>query len=342
MTTSDTDAPLEQYFRAVTDADTFAGTDLVLGLVDEGIPVAKINAEVLVPAQIRVGRLWEEGKWSVADEHAATAVTETALLALSAAAGRRRRRQGRHVALTCGEGEWHTLPARMVSALAAASDIRVSMLGPSLPAEQLGRRLRAGDVDLVALSCTMPTNLIGAARSIAAAHDAGVPVLAGGRAFGNTARRAYAIGADAWASDPAALMTAAPSLSGRSSDVPPEVQLLDAVSAATIEVAYERMLTAFPRLAQMTPSQQAHTREDFRWMARYTAAALLTDDATILDDFLSWLCHLLDGRVPAAVIKACAHLAADAFEQDAPAGAGLLRGAADRMTRTTTRTEEEL
>ena len=30
MTTSGTDGPLEQYFRAVTDADMFAGTDLVL------------------------------------------------------------------------------------------------------------------------------------------------------------------------------------------------------------------------------------------------------------------------------------------------------------------------
>jgi methanogenic corrinoid protein MtbC1 len=333
MTAPAAGAALEEYFRTVAQADTFAGTDLVLGLLDEGVPVGEIVAEVLVPAQTRVGRMWEQGRWSVADEHAATAVTETALLALSAATGRRRRGPGRHVVLTCGEGEWHTLPARMVWTLAAGSDLRVTMLGPSLPAEHLARRLQADRVDLLALSCTMPTNLIGAARSIAAAHDAGVPVLVGGRAFGGSARRAHAVGADAWAADPAALVAEPAPLSGRACEVPPEALLLDAVGATAVEAAYRRMVAAFPRLAQMSPAGQAHTREDVRWMARFSAAALLTGDASILDEYLSWLCRLLDGRVPAAVITACAHLAAETFEPDAPTGAGLLREAAGRMAR---------
>jgi methanogenic corrinoid protein MtbC1 len=335
MTTSSRGDPLEEYFRSLTDVDAFGATDLVLGLLDEGTPVERITAEVLVPAQIRVGQMWEQGKWSVADEHAATAVTETALLALSAAAGRRHRGGGRHVVVACGEGEWHTLPARMASTVAASSDARVTVLGPSLPAEHLGRRMQAGDVDLLALSCTMPTNLIGAARSIGAAHEAGVPVIVGGRAFGGTAQRAHAIGADAWAAEAAALLVATPELAGRSSSVPSEVLTLDAVSETTVTLAYERMAAAFPRLSQMSPLQQARTREDFKWMARFTAATLLTGDVTILDDFLSWLCGLLSGRVPTTVIVTSAHLIADALEPDAPNGAELLRGAAARIERQT-------
>lgn len=68
----------------------------------------------------------------------------------------------------------------MAAAVAAAGDVRVTVLGPSMPADQLGRRLEAGDVDVLALSCTLPTNLLGAARCVIAAHRVGVPVIAGG------------------------------------------------------------------------------------------------------------------------------------------------------------------
>jgi methanogenic corrinoid protein MtbC1 len=336
MSTSGTKGSLDAYFRSLTDVDAFGATDLVLGLLDDGTRVESITSDVLVPAQIRVGQMWEQGQWSVADEHAATAVTETALLALSAAAGRPHKGSGQHVAVACGEGEWHTLPARMVSTVAAGSDIRVSMLGPSLPAEHLGRRLQAGDIDLLALSCTMPTNLIGAARSVAAAHDAGVSVLVGGGAFGGTPLRAHAIGADAWADDPAALFAAIPPLSGRSCDIPPEVLALDAVKPGTVEGAYERMTGGFSELTRMPPSRQTQMREDLSWMARYSAAALLTGDETILDDFLSWLCRRLDEPVHAAVIATGAALLADALEPGAPSGAELLRGAARRLTDRTT------
>lgn len=148
----------EEYFSAVEAVDAPAASELVLDLLDGGSPVEQITSGLLAPAQVRVGELWERGRWSVADEHAATGVTDIALSALVAAAGRSQRGQrrqsgqGRHVVMACAEGEWHTLPARMAAAVAAAGDVRVTVLGPSMPADQLGRRLEAGDVPLGASS----------------------------------------------------------------------------------------------------------------------------------------------------------------------------------------------
>jgi methanogenic corrinoid protein MtbC1 len=327
----ETQEPLEQYFQTVADVDAIGATDVVMNLLESGAALAQITREVLGPAQVRVGELWEQGEWSVADEHAASAVTETALAALSAATTRRTAAQ-RHVVVACAEGEWHMLPARMaVSIVAASADVRVTMLGPSLPAEHLGRRLEAGDVDLLALSCTLPTNLIGAARSIDAAHAAGVPVIAGGRAFGRTPRRAEAIGADAWAADPSDLLGPVPELTGTASEVPLEALLLDAVSDSMVALAYDRMIGAFPWLEAMTPFQHARTREDLRWMARFTAATALTADVTILDEFLSWLGRLLADKVPVPVLATSAHLVADVVGPQAPIGAQLLHKAAERF-----------
>lgn len=326
--------PLDTYFRTVAAVDAAAASALVLDMLDDGTSVERITAGVLAPAQVRVGELWAQGRWSVADEHAATAVTETALSALSAAAGQRRKATGRHVVVACAEGEWHALPAKMAATVGATGDTRVTVLGPSRPADHLGRRLAVGDVDVLALSCTLPTNLIGAARCIEAAHDAGVPVLAGGRGFGRTPHRAHAVGADRWAEHPGALLDPTPELALRPTVIPAEALRLDLPDEAGIAIAYDRLMAAFPRLREMRPWQQNRTREDLRWMARFTGAAVLTDDGTVLDDFLTWLCNLLDARVPLDVIATSAHVVADTVEHFAPIGARMLRAAIERLLTT--------
>ena len=325
------DDSFEAYFSNVVAVDAPGASRVVLDLLDNGTPVEQIISTLLGPAQLRVGSLWEQGRWSVADEHAATAVTDTALSVLAAAAGGRHRGQGRHVAMACAEGEWHTMPARMAAAVAATGEARVTVLGPSMPADQLGRRLQAGDIDVLALSCTLPTNLIGAARCVAAAHDCGVPVVAGGSAFGVDPRRAHAIGVDLWATDPAVLIAVEPALMGRPTDIPTEAMLLDAATDSTVTLTYDRLLATFPRLSRMPAWQQVRTREDLVWMSRFTGAAVVTADPTILDDFLAWLLRLLDGKVDPTVITTTAHLMAESIEPDAPRGASLLRTAADTL-----------
>ncbi|MEO6144802.1 MAG: cobalamin B12-binding domain-containing protein [Dermatophilaceae bacterium] len=323
--------PLETYFRLLGSADAPGASGFVLELFDEGTPVYRITSEVLAPAQVRVGELWQQGDWSVADEHAATAVTEAAVMALGQASRPRVGSQPRHIVLACPEGEWHTLPGRMAAVVATTASTRVTTLGPSLPADQLARRLSAGDVDLLALSCTMPTDLIGAARCISVAHEHDIPVMVGGRAFGNSPLRAHALGADGWSNDPAALLGPMPARTGVAVEPPMEVLLLDAVDAAVVALAYDRMVAAFPRLATMTPEQQARTHEDFGWMARYAAAAVLTGDPLIVEELLLWLCSLLAGRVPPEIVTTSALLLADAVEPDAPLGADLLRHAAGQV-----------
>jgi methanogenic corrinoid protein MtbC1 len=320
--------PQAAYFECLRTADSAAATDLVLGLVDEGQPVDWIVDQVLVPAQVRVGELWERGQWSVADEHVASSVTEAALAALTDLAVRRRVADSMHVVIACVEGEWHTLPIRMAATTVALAGLRVTTLGPSLPAEHLTRRLEAGDVDVLALSCSIPTNLLGAARMINAGRQAGVPVVVGGGAFGTTSRRAYALGADAWVPSAADIAGGVPVSAGRTTEISVEAMVLDAIDDQTLGLAYDRLLSMFPALGSMSPFQQARTREDLRWIARYTGAAVLTGDSSVLTDFLAWLRRLVDTTAPGAVISAAALIVADTIEPIAPEGAHVLTLAA--------------
>jgi methanogenic corrinoid protein MtbC1 len=108
-----TAAEVERFVDHLARRDRRSAVRQALGLLDTGASVQDLVQGLLGPAQAEVGRRWEANRWSVADEHAATAITDAVLAALAwrieAAED-----QG-HVVVTCAEGEWHSLPARMVA-----------------------------------------------------------------------------------------------------------------------------------------------------------------------------------------------------------------------------------
>jgi methanogenic corrinoid protein MtbC1 len=319
----------DDYFDSLERGDPAAATDLVMDLLEAGASLSEIVRDVLAPAQTRVGELWESGQWSVAQEHTATAVTEAAVSALWVMTTRRQLSGGPRVAVACAEGEWHVLPPRIAAAMAAEAGADVTVLGPSMPADHLQRRLAVGDIDLLALSCTVPTNLAGAARSVAAAHAVGLPVVVGGRAFAGRRQRAAAIGADLLADAPQRLAELPPAAGGDVA-VPEEALRLETAPQTLVDELLARILTAFPGLADMPSAHRDRTREDVGWIVRFTGAAVLTGDATLLDDFLASLLRILHGRVPDHVVLGGADVVADGIEPIAPRGAGMLRDAVRR------------
>jgi len=142
-----------------------------------------------------------------------------------------------------------------------------------------------------------------------AAHRAGVPVIAGGRALGGP--RALRVGADAWEPDIAA--TLATLRSWRNQPPIPADPLasdvlavqLDLDSQAIAAVAFDTMMDSLPFMRGFNPDQLDRTREDLVFIVRYIAAARLVDDPTVLTEFLGWLAELLEARgVPATALVA--------------------------------------
>jgi hypothetical protein len=95
---------------------------------------------MLAPAQVEVGIRAQRDDWSVADEHAATAITEVVLsvLALRQPAPTPRPAP---ICVTTPSGEWHGLAARMVAEGLRARRWDAIFLGTDLPDDHLGRFL---------------------------------------------------------------------------------------------------------------------------------------------------------------------------------------------------------
>lgn len=181
---------------ALVDGDLATAYVVATALLDEGVSFEALVTEVLGPVQRELGARWARGELAVADEHAATATSESLVALLSRELAPA---DGPLVTVICPEGDAHSLPARVVAAVLALRGYRTLLLGPSLPAVDLDDYLARETPFAVALSISLPAALYQAAASIATAHDHSVPVLVGGRALSADESLVRRLGGDAWA-----------------------------------------------------------------------------------------------------------------------------------------------
>jgi methanogenic corrinoid protein MtbC1 len=276
-----------------------AALDLVRSRLEPGTSAAaRATIRSLAEVQTRVGEAWQRAEASVADEHTATIVVDDALAQVAATLAEPS--PDRSVALVCAEEEWHVTPARMAALLLRAEGWHVTFLGGSVPPEHVRETLDLLRPDVVAVSCTVPMALPGAARVAAATQELGLRVIGGGRAFGGDDHRAQMLGLDGWAPDAEA---AAPILEGwltvlPSRPAPPELDgeelMLELREPAIVEEALSRLGT---RLVGARDARGQHrAREDLGALLTVVRVALLCDDVRVLTDFASWRRRVLTAR----------------------------------------------
>ncbi len=288
--------------QLVGDGDEYGAVEVVNDLLDDGVPPQRIMIDLIARTQGRVGELWAANQWSVAREHAATAISERALAAVAARITTRPFR-GR-ITIACVDGEWHALPVRILAEMLRLDGWRVDFLGANVPGPHLVTHLHQTGPDAVALSCMLPTRLPRAHAAITACRTVGVPVIAGGRGFGPDGRWAQRLGADAWAAG------AEEAVARLADNWPPRVD--DAYDAAflgdeeytyvvrqrgtLIGTALQRLAAAYPDVGGYDQRQQDATADDMGHVVDFLAASLYVGDRKLFTDFVDWTAAVLEAR----------------------------------------------
>ena len=298
------------FLRLVGDGDEYGAIEVVTHLLDDGVPAQRVMLDLIAPTQARVGELWAADQWSIAREHAATAISERALAAVSARNTVRPSR-GR-VTIACVDGEWHALPVRILAEMLRLDGWRVDFLGANVPGRHLVTHLHQTGPDAVALSCMIATRLPVAHAAISACRAAGVPVIAGGRGFGPDGSWAGRLGADAWAPD------AEQAVARLAADWPPpmddlhktaflgdeEYTFLVRQRGDLIGKALRRLEAAYPPMAAYDRRQADATAEDMASILDFLAAALYIGDERVFTDFVAWTASVLEARrVPPQALR---------------------------------------
>ncbi|MFA9432974.1 B12-binding domain-containing protein [Egicoccus sp. AB-alg2] len=263
--------------------------------------------EALALAQRHVGELWQAGHWTITQEHAATAVAEAVLATLDETVDDRPA-VGR-VAIAAADGEWHALPARLAGHAFSRVGLETVFLGAGLPAGDVARTLPALQVDALAVSVTMPSNLTGAARTVAAGHSAGLPVLLGGGA--SSPQRARALGAEAHASsvqdgaqtvlrwiEEGARATGTPALRSAETDA------MRRRRTVLLDEAFSAAEERWHALDEVPDDLLDHVIEDLEQLYDHLVAAVLVDEPPVFTSLVPWLTEVHAGRgLPPALLE---------------------------------------
>ncbi|MGY0490320.1 cobalamin B12-binding domain-containing protein [Streptomyces sp. WG-D5] len=306
----------EQLWRAAIDCDEVHAVALVRNAVGDGTPAQVLAAaertllEMIAPVQKRVGVQWAANAITVAQEHAATAINEhcvSAVVDRAAEALADVTPLGR-VTVACVDGEWHALPARLLAAVLRLRGWHVDYLGAQVPTEHLIAHLHRRPADAVLLSSSIPAHLPTAHTAISACQAAGVPVMAGGAAFGPQGRYALRMQA-AWAPDapgahtllmkgldrPTADAARLPDL-----DLPhltdQEYTLIRQTTRQLVKQTLTDVADGFPPMRSYTEYQLERTAEDIQHIVTYLATAVYVDDADLFTSFITWTADILRAR----------------------------------------------
>ena len=296
---------LKAYDAALTRGDVATVTALVERLLTEGAEPISVLTDVVAATQREVGRRWERGEWSVAEEHAATATAIAATKVVAAHVRRTPVTRG-SVVVACAEREWHALPAMMIDCALRANGWDTTLLGPSTNPLRLNQYLQDLGPEAVAVSCSVLGSLPTCRRLIEATTASGIPILVGGPAFGPDDQRARALGATAWARDAQGAILA---MSDLPAVVAPAVPLpADAAAEQAALESDHRRLVALLRerwslvAAVTTPEVDClHSVMDvaddvLHQILHAVSAALLTGDARVLPETAWWVGDLLRTR----------------------------------------------
>lgn len=192
------------YLQAVLAGERYVASTLIKDAIARGVPLRDIYLHVFQPAQHEIGRRWQRNEISVADEHLATAITQSIMSQLYPLLFSGPRKQRTFVA-ACVGGELHEIGARMVADFFEMDGWNTYYLGANTPVAGIVKMICDRNAHVAGISVTISYNLAAAEQVIreirSDARCSKTKVIVGGYPFRVAPELWKTIGADGYAAD---------------------------------------------------------------------------------------------------------------------------------------------
>ncbi|MFD6497422.1 B12-binding domain-containing protein [Streptomyces sp. NPDC059944] len=336
----------DELWEAVSTGNEQLATHTLFQALEAGLSAEGVLLDLIAPVQRKVGEEWAADRITVAQEHAATAINDRAIAALSHHYAAHTTASRGRALVACVDGEWHGLPARLLAEVLKLRGWNVDFLGAQIPTSHLIMHIHQTGPDLVALSSSIATRLPTAHATITAVQATGTPVLVGGAAFGAHGQYARLLGADIWATDATAAAdrleqgpVPRPGPAHQPIDDLPhladqEYTMVARTHTSLVRTVMSGLEERFPAMRDYTTAQRRHTAEDVAHIVDFLATALYTGDPDQFSDFLAWTAGILTARkVPARSLVPALDILAEQLK-DFPRATSILSQATDRLNGT--------
>ncbi len=146
------------YYNSLLNGDKTRCGEIVLTLVEQGVDIKDIYTSLLQKAMYRIGKLWEQGRVSIAEEHIASQITK-GLVNLLFTRYQANKHKELKVIITCVDKEFHDIGAVMVSHIFELNGWDTFYLGASTPSREVIKLIEIKKPNIVGLSLSLYMNI---------------------------------------------------------------------------------------------------------------------------------------------------------------------------------------
>ncbi len=205
---------IQLIFDGILEGDSDVVSENVSTLLEAGVEPKKILDEGLIAAMEKVGQLFESGDFFVPEMLIAARAMKAGLELLKPRLMEAEVESKGKVVIGTVKGDLHDIGKNLVAVMLEGAGFDIVDLGVDIDADQFVEAVKAGGVDVLAMSALLTTTMPGMEATIAALETAGlrddVKVIIGGAPV--TQKFADEIGADGFASDAGLAVTVTKSL----------------------------------------------------------------------------------------------------------------------------------
>lgn len=192
------------YLQALLAGDRAGAVNTVLDAMKGQTGLVEMGMGVIQPAMYEIGALWQNNRITVAQEHLATAISQT-VMARAFAQASFAAPLNRKGLFACAPGNQHSLGLRMVSDAFEVAGWEVQFLGADVPGKDLLAQIDSWQPELLGLSLSLPSQVKPARRlveQLRAELGTRCPsILTGGIATNQAEGLWQALDADLWAAN---------------------------------------------------------------------------------------------------------------------------------------------
>ena len=203
----------QNYLATLLKGDQKQARLMVLEAIEQGTPVRDIYLHVFQNSQREIGRLWQQRKISVGQEHFCTAATQSIMSQLYPYVLSDVQRVGKRLVAVCVGNELHEIGLRMLSDFFEMDGWDTYYLGANVPLDSVLKAISEPRADLLAISTTMTIHLPASQTLIDRVRNDKLAlktkILVGGYSFNIDSDLWQKMGADGYAADSAAAITEA-------------------------------------------------------------------------------------------------------------------------------------
>lgn len=146
------------YFNGLLEGDKNRCRRVVDKLLDENTRIIEIYTDLFQKSLYQVGKMWDQNKLSIGDEHLGTQITEELLYYCSSKIIPVRQ-LNKKALVSCVNKEFHKLGARMAADIFVLNGWETYFLGASTPTKEILKYIEAKKPDIVGLSFSFYINI---------------------------------------------------------------------------------------------------------------------------------------------------------------------------------------